>query len=157
MSRRLAMLLPAFAGLAVPAAAQTVYGPDTEAQEPSAEPPRREAKPCDETVSQEGAIIVCRELPESERYMSPVPKPVESDRRIIPGLNDPPCWVTNPGPGCIRVGWKPEPALIVDVTAFPEKLSEADAARVFAAEPAAEPETEDRIGERVPIDLGEGD
>jgi hypothetical protein len=82
---------------------------------------------------------------------------VESDRIIIPGLTDPPCWVTNPAAvgtlACIRFGYVPEPAIMVDLTAFPESLSEADAALVTAIE--GEARARPITGERVAIDISE--
>ena len=155
MSRRVLIAATALALPAMPAGAQDAYGPSPADPDAAEDAPLVDAKPCEQTQSEDGVIVVCRELPESERYMSPLPRPVQSDRRMIPGLNDPPCWVTNPGPGCVRFGWAPEPAIMVDTTAFPEELSEEDKARVIAIAPA--PQDFTRVGERVPIDLSEPD
>lgn len=139
--------------------AQEVYGPTDFASESNSEDavPLVEPEPCEEEVREDGAIVVCRELPESERYMSPLPRPVQSDRRHVPGLTDPPCWVSNPGPGCIRFGSVPPYPPLIEMTAFPEPLSAQEAAAVSAvpAEDYSEPER--RVGERVPIDLSEDD
>lgn len=160
MSRRLALFLPA---LLVAAQAQAqeqppqVYGPADPASEvdPDADVPLVEAEPCEQEVREDGAIVVCRELPDSERYMSPLPKPVESDRTVIPGLTDPPCWVEPRGGVCIRIGSVPEYPPLIDLSAFPEPLSEEEAAAVSVIE--AEDEPEALTGRRVPIDLGEDD
>lgn len=158
MSRWLALI---FLGAwpAGPALAQQVYGPvEPSAQEDEDDPPPVASRPCEAEVGEEGAILVCRELPDTERYRSPLPRPVQSDRTIIPGLTDPPCWVTNPElvgtSACIRMGWAPPPAIMVDFTQFPEDLTAEEASRVVAAEMAA-PGSEAATGERVPIDLSD--
>ena len=155
MSRRLVMGLALL--VAPSAAAAQDYGPQL-ADPDEGKPVLTEAEPCEETVQEDGVIVVCRELPESERYLSPIRKPVESDRRTIPGMTDPPCWVTNPAalgtPSCIRFGWVPEPAIMVDTTAFPEELSEEVKARIVVVDDP-EDRTTSRIGERIPIDLSE--
>ncbi|RPF71308.1 hypothetical protein [Aurantiacibacter spongiae] len=117
------------------------------------------ADACDpDAVQADGTIVVCAPKDETELYMSPLPKPVKSDRRIIPGLTDPPCWVTNPGPFCIRFGSVPPYPPIIDMTAFPEPLSEEDAARVFAAPGEGGAPSVPRVtGERQPIDLSPED
>ena len=135
--------------------AQAVYGPANEIEVDEDAPlPLTESEPCETEVQEEGVILVCGELPDSERYLSPLPKPTELDRVIMPGLNDPPCWVTNPGPGCIRFGYAPEPVIMIDVTAFPKPLSEEEAALVSEIEGAPDPDRPAN-GERVPIDLTE--
>lgn len=138
------------------ASARQTYGPaDPAAQGDEQVPvPLVEAQPCEEDIREDGAIVVCRELPDSERYMSPLPKPVASDRAVIPGLTDPPCWVESRGGVCIRFGSVPEYPVLVDLTRYPEPLSEEEAALVSRAEPAGD-QPERRIGERVPIDLSE--
>lgn len=162
MSRQIAVFFaPAIMAVLPFAAAnaQEVYGPSDFASEADGDEPVPlvEAEPCEEEVREDGAIVVCRELPESERYMSPLPRPVQSDRRHVPGLTDPPCWVTNPGPGCIRFGSVPPYPPLIDMTAFPEPLSAQEAAAVSAV-PAEEGRRPDRrLGERVPIDLSEND
>lgn len=140
-------------------AAQQVYGPADEIEvDEDAELPPSAVEPCETEVQDEDVILVCRELVDSERYMSPLPRPTQSDRRMIPGLTDPPCWVTNPSavgtPGCIRMGWAPEPALMIDVTAFPEPLSAEEAALVSVVEEEPDPDALPE-GTRVPIDLSE--
>ncbi|KLI64826.1 hypothetical protein AAV99_04775 [Aurantiacibacter marinus] len=139
--------------------AQQAYGPADEAEVDEDAPlPADATEPCNTEVQEEGVILVCRELTDSERYMSPLPRPTRSDRVIIPGLTDPPCWVTNPASvgtaSCIRFGYAPEPALMIDVTAFPEPLSAEDAALVSEVEP--EPDAAGVRGRRIPIDLSEG-
>ena len=110
---------------------------------------------CEEEVREDGTIVVCRELPESERYMSPLPRPVQSDRRHVPGLTDPPCWMRGLGPpSCIRVGYVPPYPPLIDVSAFPEPLSAEEAAAVSAV-PTEVDETTRVTGRRVPIDLSE--
>ncbi len=141
----------------VGASAQAVYGPaleETEARESQEPVPLLEPKRCEEEVREDGAIVVCRELPDAERYMSPLPRPVQSDRRHVPGLTDPPCWVLGLGPpSCMRVGSVPPYPPLIDTTAFPEPLGAEDAAAVRAIEA---PTQENQItGERVPIDLSE--
>lgn len=156
MSRTLIVFFVLFwpAGLA---SAQDVYGPADPADEAESDGPVPlvEAEPCDEDIREDGAIVVCRELPDSERYMSPLPKPVESDRTIIPGLNDPPCWVENRGGVCVRFGYVPPYPPIVDLSVYPEPLSEEDAARVSRVAPEDEPEPPPVTGERITIDLDE--
>lgn len=158
MSRRLVLFLPALL-VATPGIAQDqpppAYGPADPASEPDpdADVPLVEAEPCEEEIREDGAIVVCRELPDSERYMSPLPKPVESDRTVIPGLTDPPCWVQPRGGVCVRFGSVPEYPPIIDLSAFPEPLSEEEAAAVSAVEP--ETQAEPLTGERIPIDLSE--
>ena len=155
MSRLLAALIYAAPLFSVSAAAQEVYGPADEPEIDEDTPlPLTESVPCETEVQEEDVILVCRELTDSERYMSPLPTPTQSDRIIMPGLNDPPCWVTNPGVGCIRFGYAPEPAIMVDVTAFPEPLSEDEAALVSEIEDA--PDRDRPIpGRRIPIDLSD--
>lgn len=163
MSRQLALF---FASLALgpapllPASAQDSYGPgDFESDGSNDDPvPLTEAQPCEGEVREDGAIVVCRELLDSERYMSPLPRPVQSGRRHVPGLTDPPCWVTQgESLGCIRMGRVPPYPPLIDLTAFPEPLSEEEAAKVSAVAEGEEPEREARIGQRVPIDLAEDD
>lgn len=157
MSRLLAAMCAISAAIPGSALAQQVYGP-SEGFEGDADTPVPivEEEPCETQAQEDGVILVCRELTDSERYMSPIPKPVESDRAIIPGLTDPPCWVTNPGPGCIRFGWAPEPAIMVDLSVFPEPLSSEEAAQVVEVE--SETQTADQhLGERIAIDLSEDD
>ncbi len=141
------------------AAAQDAYGPADEIDIDEDTPlPASASEPCDTEVQEDGVILVCRELTDSERYMSPLPRPTRSDRAIIPGMTDPPCWVTNPAavgtPSCIRFGYAPEPALMIDVTAFPEPLSDEEAALVSEVEPV--PDADGVQGRRIPIDLSEG-
>lgn len=159
MSRILAALIAAATLYPAGAAAQQVYGPADEAEVDEEAPlPASASEPCETEVQEEGVILVCRELSDSERYLSPLPRPTRSDRVIIPGLTDPPCWVTNPAavgtPSCIRFGYAPEPALMIDVTAFPEPLSAEEAALVSEVEPEAG--ADGTRGRRVPIDLSEG-
>lgn len=168
MSRMPLRLLSVPAGLCVlallssAAAAQDTYGPVLDEEESESAPPltetRRTARQCETQTEEDGIILVCRELDDDEAYRSPLPAPTASDRTIIPGLTDPPCWVTNPSavgtPTCMRFGYVPPPAIIVDLTQYPEPLDEADAALVseIEAPEAAEPT---RRGERIPIDLSE--
>jgi hypothetical protein len=142
------------------ALAQQAYGPsDNPAENGEGTPvPLEDAALCDEQVREDGAIVVCRELPDSERYMSPLPRPVESDRTIIPGVTSQPCWVTNPELegtlACMRVGSVPEYPVLIDLTKFPEPLTEEEEAAVSAIAPENAP-PRPRVGERVPIDLSE--
>ncbi|WAT17300.1 hypothetical protein OZN62_10220 [Aurantiacibacter sp. MUD11] len=139
------------------ASAQEVYGPsDLTTEADSDEPiPLVEAEPCEEDIREDGAIVVCRELPDSERYMSPLPKPVESDRPIIPGLTDPPCWVENRGGACFRFGYVPPYPPVVDLSVLPEPLTEEEAAAVSRVAEKDEPDSQPVTGRRVPIDLTE--
>ena len=157
MSRRLALFFVALAASS-PVAAQQVYGPsDFESEADSDVPvPLVEAKPCEEEVREDGAIVVCRELADPERYMSPLPRPVQSDRRHVSGLTDPPCWVTQgESLSCMRVGYVPPYPPLIDVSAFPEPLSDEEAAAVSAVEVEDAPPSDVVTGERVPIDLSE--
>lgn len=141
-----------------PAGAQEVYGPSDFASEADGDEPVPlvEPEPCEEEVREDGAIVVCRELPEAERYMSPLPRPVEVYHNDVGGLREPPCWVTGK-PGCIRMGYVPPYPPLVDTTAFPEQLSEEEAAAITAVEGDEDGQTEVRIGQRVTIDLTEDD
>lgn len=158
MSRMLAAGAAISTALISTGQAQDTYGPVEDGGEHEDAPlPLVEEQPCETETQEDGVILVCRELTDSERYMSPLPKPVPSDRTIIPGLTDPPCWVTG-APNCIRFGWVPEPAIMVDVTAFPEPLSNEEAARVTAIESEGDQGGHGTpLGERVPIDLDDDD
>ena len=158
MSRRLAFFLPALlpaSGLQAQEQAPRSYGPSDFASEAEADAPNPliEPEPCEEEVRDDGVIVVCRELPESERYMSPLPRPVQSDRQIIPGLTDPPCWVVPRGTVCVRMGSVPEYPPLVDLSVYPEPLSEEDAALVSEIEPGEPPAP--LTGERIAIDLSD--
>lgn len=162
MSRKLATVFALSTAIPAPAAAQAVYGPTDGDEVDEAVPITiMEERPCETEVAEDGAILVCRELEETERYLSPIPREVESDRPIIPGLTDPPCWVTNPEAvgtmACMRVGFAPEPAIMIDVSAFPEPLSAEDAALVVEVDADPDRESGPAIGERVAIDLDEDD
>jgi len=142
------------------ASAQDVYGPTDFASESQDEGPVPlvEPEPCEEEVREDGAIVVCRELPEAERWMSPLPKPVEVHVNQLDGLRRPPCWVNDPRPpGCFRIGSVPPYPPLIDTSAFPEPLSEADAAAVTAVAPDEQSDPDMRLGERVTIDLSEED
>lgn len=161
MSRWPARILlgaPLLVLLPVPALAapQQAFGPS---EEPATGEVQEAAPvattPCETETREDGAILVCRELTDTERYRSPLPRPVQSDRTIIPGLTDPPCWVANKGGICIRMGWAPPPALMVDLSVYPEDLTEEEAARVVAAEGPPVIEPEPVTGQRVAIDLSD--
>lgn len=156
LSRQLVLFF-ATAALASGAQARQAYGPvDSNAVVDDDEPvPLTEPELCEEEVREDGAIVVCRELPQSERYMSPLPRPVQSDRRHVPGLTDPPCWMLGLGPpSCIRMGSVPPYPPLIDTTAFPEPLSAEEAAAVSAV-PVDEDEKTELTGKREPIDLSE--
>lgn len=155
MSRQLVLFFATLA-LSGSAQAQEVYGPpDTTGSTESDEPvPLVEAKPCEETIREDGAIVVCRELDEAERYLSPLPRPVEVHIDEMDGLREPPCWVTGKKP-CIRFGSVPEYPPMIDVSAFPEPLSEEEAAAVIALPANDEDERRAAVGTRVAIDLSE--
>ena len=168
MSRRWAALGGAVTLFAIPAAAQDTgasryYGPfdlsETESDPEDGEL-RKQAKPCDTEPTEDGVILVCRELEEEERYRDPLPAPVASDRVIISGIETPPCWVQPRNDGmvnvCVRMGWAPEPVLMVDVTQFPEKLSDAHLAAIVVANAIVDDAgTAQATGQRVPIDISE--
>ncbi len=161
MSRFLATLfwsMPALVALPPPATAfaQEAYGPQEEYEGDEDTPnPLDDSKPCETQAQEDGVILVCRELTDSEQYLSPLPQKTQSDRVIIPGLTDPPCWVSNPGGGlCIRVGYAPESVLIIDVTAFPEALSEEETTLIHKADAAADRD-QPATGTRVAIDISE--
>lgn len=160
MSRIMAALFAALCASGSAAHAQQAYGPaaDVAGEEKEDAPdPLTASQPCETQAQEDGVILVCRELTDDERYRSPIPREVQSDRIIIPGLTDPPCWVTNPEAvgtlACMRFGYAPEPAIMVDLTVFPEPLAEADAALVTAAE--GEARARPITGERVAIDISE--
>ena len=111
---------------------------------------------CDSEQVDENTIVVCRELPSPERYMSPLPRKVESDRQIIPGLTDPPCWVQGLGPpACIRFGSVPEPAYMVDFSKLPEALEHEVAEKVSALPDDDTRQRPELTGKRIPIPLGD--
>ena len=142
------------------AGAQDVYGPTDFASEGANEEPVPlvEPEPCEEEVREDGAIVVCRELPDAERYMSPLPKPVEVHVNDIDGLRRPPCWVNEPRPpGCFRIGSVPPYPPLIDTTAFPEPLSAEEAAAVTAVPAQEDGESDARLGRRVTIDLSGDD
>ncbi|APE27623.1 hypothetical protein BMF35_a0794 [Aurantiacibacter gangjinensis] len=153
-----------FALLALPtgAMAQEVYGPadpNAVTDEDPADIPLMQAELCEETVREDGTIVVCRERPETERYRSPLPRPVQSDRRHVPGLTDPPCWVSNPEAvgtlACMRMGYAPEPVLMVDLTQFPEDLTAEEAAAIVEVAPEEPEEGAPTERRRIPIDITE--
>lgn len=159
LSRQLA-LFSATALLATGASAQEVYGPTDFASEGSSQEPVPlvEPEPCEEEVREDGAIVVCRELPDTQRYLSPLPKPVEVHVNDVGGLRTPPCWVNDPKPpGCFRFGYVPPYPPLIDLTAFPEPLSAEEAAAVSTVETQEGADTDARIGQRVTIDLSEDD
>ena len=135
--------------------AQDAYGPVEESEFPEAEnDPVSATDPCDTEQHGDDVIVVCAPLDEQERYRDPLPPPVASDRVIFAGLNDPPCWVTKASMVCVRMGWAPEPAIMVDTTAFPDKMSEQEIAAIVAVE-GERRRSEALTGERVPIDISE--
>jgi len=90
---------------------------------------------CEGDEFQRDTIVVCGEAgaaAETREHMSVLPLPVASDRVILPGLNDPPCWVVPTGGVCIRGGWKPPPVVLIDLDQFPDALTAEEAAGVFA-------------------------
>ena len=144
------------------ALAQETYGPVISDDSEDALPESRQRpNPCETQPQDDNVILVCRELEDDEAYRSPLPAPTRSDRAIIPGLTNPPCWVTNPGavgtPDCIRVGSVPPPAIIIDLTQFPEPLDPDEAAAVSRADmpDSDQADTRSRTGERVPIDISD--
>ena len=164
MSRRWAALGGAVTLFAIPAAAQDSgasrdYGP-FDLSETDSDPEdgelRKQAKPCDTEPTEDGVILVCRELEEEERYRDPLPAPVASDRVIIRAIERPPCWVENTGGLCLRGGWAPPPVLLVDVAQFPDKLSEEHLAAIVVADAGiADDGAAQATGERVPVDISE--
>ena len=109
-------------------AAAAVYGPsENEADAPVS---------CEDLPAERDTIVVCRETIDPETVMSVIKQPVDPAAGDIPRaplLAEPPCWVTKDKPVCVRFGKVPEYPPLVDLTAFPEPLSEADAALVSAA------------------------
>lgn len=125
--------------MTAPAAAQQAYGPaDVEETDGTAPETMLEARPCEEERRDDGTIVVCRELEEGERYMSPVPRPVDGNRglRLPPDVSTlPPCIHNPPLQICMSgMGPRSRPVPMVDLTAIPEPLTDAEAALVFRAE-----------------------
>ena len=93
---------------------------------------------CKRDEFQRDTIVVCAkaEAEEATRaVMSPLPAPVQSDRNLVSGLRDQPCWVTRvPGVVCVRGGFAPPPVVLIDLGKFPDALSAEEAAKVFAVE-----------------------
>lgn len=150
MSSRGLRLLLAVTSLSFPGVARAQdSGPDTGpvTAEAAAQRQRDELaevlnrpEECDLDPAQPDTIVVCRELgsEETERVMSVLPSPVESDRHMLPGLNDPPCWVAPRGSVCMRGGFRPPQVVLIDLDAIPEALSAEEEALVFAVEPKSE-------------------
>ncbi|KLE34428.1 hypothetical protein [Aurantiacibacter luteus] len=92
-------------------------------------PPDCDAATGTRVASAAGDIVVCGRRDETEEVRSVIRRPVRSDRRVIEGLTDTSCES-----GCVRMGWAPEPAIMVDVTAFPHELDEETAAAVSRAD-----------------------
>lgn len=90
---------------------------------------------CPQDALMQDVIVVCAEgeADATERVMSPLPRPVASDRRVIREIETPPCWVERRSSVCIRGGYAPPPVVLIDLDAIPEALSDEDAAQVFAA------------------------
>ena len=137
--------------------AQEAYGPGENAMEDGALPS------CDDLPPDEDTIVVCSELVDPETVMSVIPPEPDlssGDIPRAPALAEPPCWITGNKTLCIRRGKVPEFPPLIDMTAFPEQLSEAEAAQVMqAALPAEERDKRASralaIGKRVAIDLEE--
>ena len=119
--------LAALALFAVPASAQERVPDDFDLEE--YRDVRAPEADCGEASSPGGDIVVCGRRDETEEYRSVVRRPVQSDRRVIEGLTDNSC-----ASGCVRMGWAPEPALMVDMTAFPNELDDQTAAAVGRAD-----------------------
>lgn len=74
-------------------------------------------------------IVVCEEKAETQRYMSPIPRPVDGDRgapRAPDLFGIPPCESYQV---CTRFGNVPPPAIMVDFDALPETPEGSPAAR----------------------------
>lgn len=120
-------------GAAGAAGAQQVYGPTEFGMSDGTAPEAMlEARTCEDEVREDGAIVVCRELEDPERYMSVIPHEVEVHANQIDGLREPPCWVTGRQP-CNRVGGAPPPIYLIDLDAIPEALTDEEAAQVYRA------------------------
>ena len=132
-----------FAACCAPVAAQDVYGPSLKVEfDDDVAVVLADPKICEDEVQDSDTIVVCRERIESERYMSPVPRPVDGNRGLMlpPDVSTlPPCVHAPPLSLCPKLGSSPPPVPMVDTTAFPEPLSPQDADRVIAVE--AEPGT----------------
>ena len=107
---------------------------------------------CAPDEMQPDVIVVCRDLTEAEDQtqaaMSPLPAPVQSDRNLIGGLREQPCWIKKtPGVLCARVGARPRQVILIDLDTIPEALTEEEAALVFRMEDLP-PETVPVTGER---------
>lgn len=157
MSRRLLALFACALAVA-PAMAQdsATYGPEEEqadAAEPAPRTQQEAQERCEESRNDESVIVVCAPPDGTDAYLSPLPTPARSDKRTVPEIHEPPCWVTKSKSLCIRFGSVPEYPPLIDLTQFPERLSDEDAEKVFAVESQKEPET--LTGKRVPIDLGD--
>lgn len=156
-SIRTGIVCAALLALPLPLLAQDSYGPAETAPDESALPS------CDDIPPDSDTIIVCSELVDPETVMSVIPPEEdlsEGDIPRAPLLAPPPCWVTKDKAVCIRFGKVPEYPPLIDMTAFPEQLSEDDAAKVMQAElsPQELQERENRaaaIGKRMPIELGD--
>ncbi len=94
---------------------------------------------------QPDTIVVCGETEDdaeqTRAVMSVLPPPIQSDRNLLGGLRDQPCWIAPRGGVCIRGGWAPPPVVLIDLDAIPEALTPEEEALVFTVEDAPPPET----------------
>ncbi len=114
--------------------AQEAYGPE-EGFEGDPETPAALAGdvPCEDTVQEDGSIIVCRELEDSDQYLSPIPREVDPKIRILPGFEPPPCE-NHLLSFCGRFGGGGSRPLMIDLDNIPEAVSPEDRASITRAD-----------------------
>ena len=115
----------------------------------------RELPPCDETVPDGDTIVVCDLRADPEDVMLPGGTPVDGDKGMprAPDLRPPLCHPNALVCLTTKFGYVPPYPPMVDTTAFPEPLSEEDAALVFAVPAESAPEPPAITGEREAIPL----
>lgn len=128
------LLIGVLAAPQAQAQAQEIYVSVEEFERASDTPQRAAAEtPCDETVQEDGSIIVCGRLEDFERYMSPLPRGVDPKIRILPGFEPPPCE-NHLLSYCGGFGGGGDPPLMINLDAIPEALTAEERALVFRAE-----------------------
>lgn len=119
---------------------QDVYGPEAGFEgDPDTPQSIVEEAACEEGLREDGTIVVCRAVDDAERYMSPLPQPVDPQIRILPGFEPPPCE-NHLLSFCGRFGGSSQPPLLVDLSLVPESLSAEEQALVTRADSAEENE-----------------
>ena len=110
---------------------------------------------CDDTPPDGDTIVVCNLRVDPETVMLPGGTPVDGDKGMprAPDLRPPLCHPNALICLTSKFGYVPPYPPMVDTTAYPEPLSEEDAALVFAVPDESAPEPPAITGEREAIPL----